>query len=115
MSLRKLGLLLTLLVACCLSSAAYGQEDCGLESACDPDFYSWGDSSGDYNPPTIYSCYAYRNSNQACRACLQAYNDDGTPKNYKICAFVETNGSCSCSYAGTLACKGNGSCRYYAF
>lgn len=116
MSCRNLGVLLIILVACCLlSSTAEGQEGCGLLTACDPDFYGWGDASGNYNPPTVSTCYAYRSSNQACRACVDAYYDDGRPKGYRICAFVERNGLCYCSNAGTLACSGTSSCRYFAF
>ena len=113
MSFRQLGLLFTIVVAFCLLSPSAYAQDCGIITACDPDFYSWGDASGNYNPPTTNTCYAMASSNQSCRQCAPAYNDNGTFKGYFVCAYLLSNGSCSCKGAGTIGCSNVGFCRYY--
>lgn len=70
--------------------------------------------SGPYNGPTATECVAYSYvTNQRCRECLDAYDSQGQPKGYKICAYVAYNAQCSCNRPNTPNCAGLGRCKYF--
>lgn len=103
-----------------VAPAALGQtcEYCTPENM-DPGDYGWTDgfddptwTSGTPNAPTTLTCLARARNGQACRECIEAYNDNGTPKGYKVCAYVSWSSSCSCENGRTPYCKGYGVCRY---
>jgi hypothetical protein len=111
MSFRKLGLLCVFVLVLGLSSpAAHAQQCCTPE---EPDYYSWDFSSGGtYNPPTTTKCEARASSNQTCRTCTRAYDDNGMWKGYYVCAYVKFNAACSCDGAVSPNCDNKGSCTY---
>lgn len=70
--------------------------------------------SGPHSGPTATECVAIAYiSNERCRECLDAYDDQGQPKGYKICAYVAYNAACSCTNPRTPRCGGVGRCKYY--
>lgn len=65
--------------------------------------------------PTATECIAFGPpaDNQRCRECVEAYDDYGRPKGYKVCAYVAYNAACSCDRPRTPTCAGRGRCKYY--
>lgn len=69
-------------------------------------------TGGANQPPTVTYCYAMGRDGQRCRDCAEAYFNDGTPRGYKVCAYVAYSASCDCTNALTMKCAGRGSCNY---
>lgn len=76
-------------------------EDCAYGSP------TW---EGGFNNPTPTACYAKGVNKQSCRSCEPAYFDNGKPKGYDVCAYVESSANCRCKFEG--GCRGEGNCTY---
>jgi len=66
-----------------------------------------------YSGPRASTCAARPSDKSRCRECAEAYFNDGTPRGYKICAYIAMWGYCGCDYALTANCRGYGTCHYY--
>ena len=115
MHLRPLRFAALVLGLFLFSLAAHAESECGIYTACEPDFYGWGEepTGGGYNPPTATRCEARASSNQSCRYCARAYDDNGYWKGYFVCAHVQQYSHCSCANANTPNCEEKGVCTYY--
>ena len=68
---------------------------------------------GPFQPPSTTACTAKKSRNQACRACVTQYYDNGQPTGYMVCGFVEWTAACGCDVSGTTCSPRNSSCTYY--
>lgn len=66
-----------------------------------------------YQGPVVQFCYATAASNTRCRLCMDAYYDDGQPRNYKVCAYVAFEAACECKKPNTPNCRSDGTCSYH--
>lgn len=117
MSIRASVFLVAVVAILCLFTGSAYAQDCSVEYCTeyqDYGFGSWGDPSGGggYYPPSTTACHAYSSIGQRCRDCADAYDDQGRPKGYKVCAYVSRAARCECTGAGTSNCTASGSCTY---
>jgi hypothetical protein len=108
----RLSLLVLLLISVSPAFAisypcADNETSCGGEETVETD----GSYSGGFKPPETATCTARGSKNQACRACVPQYADDGQPTGYIVCGYVVYSANCSCDIKGT-SCAPKGSCTW---
>lgn len=91
----------------------YDDGDCMVPSGC----AAWPDdpNSTSYKPPSATTCTAKKSLGQRCRTCAAQYANDGQPTGITVCAYVDENAECSCSFEGKTCSRTSTSCTYTWF
>ena len=86
------------------SAFALSQDWGGLED-------DWTVAGAYYKNPTPIYCRANAPDDEACRACVTQYADDGQPTGTIVCGYVRFSAACKCDYTSGK-CAPVGTCTY---